>query len=758
MTRTGSGSISHEVRQHTRTRTGLLAIAAVGALALGGCSGGRASPSHESVSSKGVVDGTIIATGDNSEWLSYGRTYDEQRYSPLDAINRTNVGELGLAWSSDLDTARGQESTPLVIDGVIYITTAWSKVRAYDAKSGKELWAYDPEVPGATGVKGCCDVVNRGLAAWGDKLFLGTFDGRLVALDRKTGKVAWTQVTTDPAKPYTITGAPRVVKGLVIIGNGGAEMGVRGYVTAYHADTGKQAWRFYTVPDAPGKNSEKYLKDAEKTWHGQYWAEGGGGTAWDSMAYDPELDLLYIGVGNGSPWNQGIRSEGKGDNLYLSSIVAVRPETGEYVWHFQTTPGETWDFTATQSIILADLTIGGKTRKVLMQAPKNGFFYVIDRETGKFISGKNFVPVNWATGLDPVTGRPIENPEARYYKTGKMWVGSPGAGGAHSWHPMAYSPKDKLVFIPAQHAALPYFPDKDWKPAKKGFNTGVDMSAGAMPADPAVRKAAAEATWGELIAWDPVAQKARWSVKFPSVNNGGVLATGGGLVFQGNMTQNLAAYASDSGKKLWSYPVQTGIVAPPITYEIDGTQYVAVVAGWGGIWALAPGILSQDGGPIRNVSRLLVFKLGGKATLSKPMTLDQLPLDPPAFAGTKEQVAKGAYRFARFCSTCHGDAAVGGGELPDLRRSAFIQQRDAFQQVVHDGALTDLGMVSFADVMKPEEIEDVRQYVIHRANEDKALEAAGGKAPAAPSPTPADKATQAAAQIVKDQEKTGPRR
>ncbi len=753
--RTGLLTGAHEdENRRTAPRRGAWALAfvALGALALSGC--GKA-PASEKV--EGAVNGELIASGLDSGWQSYGRTYDEQRYSPLEQINRDTVGQLGLAWSADLDTSRGQESTPLVIDGVIYITTAWSKVRAYDARTGKELWGYDPEVPGATGVKGCCDVVNRGLAAWGDKLFLGTFDGRLVALDRKTGKPVWIKETVDPSKPYTITGAPRVVKGLVLIGNGGAEMGVRGYITAYDAQTGKQVWRFYTVPDAPGKNTEKYLKDAEKTWFGDYWAEGGGGTAWDSMAYDPELDLLYIGVGNGSPWNQGYRSEGKGDNLYLSSIVAVRPETGEYVWHFQETPGETWDFTATQSIILADLVIGGKKRKVLMQAPKNGFFYVIDRETGQFISGKNFVPVNWATGLDPVTGRPIENPDARYYKTGKMWIGSPGAGGAHSWHPMAYSPKDKLVFIPAQHASLPYFPDKNWKPKPKGFNTGVDMSAAAMPADPAVRKAAADATFGELMAWDPVAQKKVWSVTFPSANNGGVLATGGGLVFQGNMTSTFAAYASDTGKKLWSYPVQTGVVAPPITYEIEGTQYVALVAGWGGIWALAPGILSQDGGPIRNVSRLLVFKLGGTAKLSKHLNLDSLPLDPPDFTGTKDQLAKGAYRFGRFCSTCHGDAAIGGGVLPDLRRSGFIKDHDAFQQVVHDGALSDLGMASFADTLDPDEIEDVRQYIIHRANEDKALEKKTGKAPVAG--TPADKATEAAAEIVRDQEKTsGPRK
>ncbi len=413
---------------------------------------------------KDAVNAARILKADTSEWLSYGRTYDEQRFVPLDAINQENVAQLGLDWFADLDTARGQEATPIVIDGVLYITTAWSKVKAYDGLTGKLLWEYDPKVPGETAVKGCCDVVNRGLAAWGGNLFLGTLDGRLVALDRKTGKEVWSKVTVNQDEPYTITGAPRVIDGKVIIGNAGAEMGVRGYISAYDAADGEELWKFYTVPDKPGSNEEKYLSDAEKTWKGEYWKQGGGGTVWDAMAFDPELDLLYIGVGNGSPWNQAYRSPGGGDNLYLSSIVAIRPKTGEYVWHFQTTPGETWDFTATQHIMLADMDIGGKTRKVLMQAPKNGFFYVLDRETGEYISGKNYVDVTWATGLD-AKGRPIDNPDSRYDKTGKPWIGLPGAGGGHNWHPMAFSPKENLVYIPSILAAFPYIPVGDWNPA-----------------------------------------------------------------------------------------------------------------------------------------------------------------------------------------------------------------------------------------------------------------------------------------------------
>lgn len=671
----------------------------------------------------GAIDQTSLeqAASDTARWLSYGRTYDEQRHSPLDRINSGNVASLGLAWFADLDTARGQEATPLVIDGNIYITTAWSKVKAYDATNGKLLWAFDPEVPGETAVKACCDVVNRGLAAWGDRLYLGTLDGRLIALDRNSGKPVWSKITVDQSKPYTITGAPRVIDGKVIIGNGGAEMGVRGYVAAYDAADGKELWRFYTVPDAPGKNDKPYLKAAESTWKGEYWELGGGGTVWDSMAYDPELDLLYVGVGNGSPWNQAYRSPGGGDNLYLSSIVALRPSTGEYVWHYQTTPGETWDYTATQHIMLADLEIGGSVRKVLMQAPKNGFFYVIDRATGKLISANNYAPVNWAKGIDLKTGRPIENPEARIDRSGKPFVAMPGPGGAHNWQPMAFDPKTGLVFIPVQEAAFPYIPEANWKRAAQGFNNGIDFAAGAMPADPKVRAGALAATKGALIAWDPVRQKEVWRVAFKGPWNGGLLATAGGLVFQGNSASEFAAYDAASGKRLWSSDVQTGIMAAPITYELGSEQYVAVLAGWGGSWALSPGILSEVGGPVRNISRLLVYKLGGKAKLPPAPPLVRLPLDPPPVTGTAQQIANGARHFGRFCGVCHGDAAYGSTVLPDLRRSGLLADGKGWTAVVHDGALKSNGMVGFANVLSKADVEAVRHYVIKRANEDKSL-------------------------------------
>lgn len=713
---------------------GAAALMLAGGL-LAACSGLLGSAGDESAAG-GITAAMLVgADADSANWISHGRTYSEQRYAPLDQINRENVGQLGLAWYADMDTARGQEATPLVIDGKLYLTTAWSKVKAFDAATGKPLWSYDPKVPGETAVKACCDVVNRGLAAWGDKLFLGTLDGRLVALDRNSGKVVWETVTVDQSKSYTITGAPRVIDGKVIIGNGGAEFGVRGFVAAYDAETGKRLWQFFTVPEGgQGKEAPAYLQKAAETWNMDALAAsdaiGGGGTVWDSMAYDPELDLLYIGVGNGSPWNRAYRSPGKdgtgaGDNLYLSSIVAIRPKTGEYVWHYQTTPGETWDFTATQHIILADLTIDGRVRKVLMQAPKNGFFYVIDRETGKFISARPYVTVNWASGIDPVTGRPIENPETRVDKTGKPALVTPGALGGHNWHPMAFHPGEGLVYIPAFEAGMMYAPEANWKPDRaRGFNVGFNLGAGDLPPDGGFRRQVAGSLRGMLVAWDPVAQKPRWTVEHPGPWNGGLLATAGGLVFQGTAGSEFNAYDAANGKKLWSFAAQTGVVAPPITYSVGGEQYVAVLAGWGGAYALSvDGDIIRRKAPVRNISRLLVFKLGGTAKLPPEPALAELPLDPPPSRASAEVIALGQAKYGRYCAVCHAPGAVGSTVLPDLRRAGSLESAEAWAAVVEGGALKDNGMASFKGSLSKAEIEAIRAYVIKRANEDKALEA-----------------------------------
>ncbi len=705
-------------------------LLALGAIGIASCS--------EIAGEEGGVDAAmLVAAGeDNANWITHGRTYSEQRFSPLDQISADNVGDLGLEWFADMDTARGQEATPLVMDGKLYLTTAWSKVKAFDAATGEPLWDYDPEVPGETAVKACCDVVNRGLAAWGNSLFLGTLDGRLVSLDRDSGDVEWEVQTTDPDQSYTVTGAPRVIDGKVIIGNGGAEFGVRGYIAAYDANDGSELWRFYTVPEGTeDESSPAYLQDAAETWNTEVLASsdaiGGGGTVWDSMAYDPELNLLYIGVGNGSPWNRAYRSPGEdgtgeGDNLYLSSIVALNPDTGEYAWHYQTTPGETWDYTATQHIILADMEIEGEERQVLMQAPKNGFFYVIDRATGEFISAEEYIPQNWAEGIDE-TGRPIFNAAARVDVTGEPALVMPGPLGGHNWHPMAFHPGEGLVYIPAFEAATVYAPEADWKPdTARGFNVGFDLGSGDLPPDLGFRREVYGTVKGKLLAWDPAAQEARWEVEFAGPWNGGILATGGGLVFQGNSSSEFAAYSASSGEKLWSFGAQTGIVAPPITYSVDGEQYVAVLAGWGGAYAItADGHLIDSQGPVRNVSRLLVFKLGAGGELPAELELASLPLDPPPSRASEEVIAAGATKYARYCAVCHAPGAVGSTVLPDLRRSGTLGNAQSWAAVVHDGILKDNGMVSFADSMSREEIEAIRAYVIHRANEDKALEGSG---------------------------------
>ncbi|WP_043115012.1 PQQ-dependent dehydrogenase, methanol/ethanol family [Solimonas soli] len=662
------------------------------------------------------------AASDADNWLSHGRGYDETRHSPLKQIDAGNVGKLGLAWSYDLDTRRGQEATPLVVDGTLYTTSAWSKVFAFDAVSGRLLWSYDPQVPGETAVKACCDVVNRGVAYWGGKVFVGTLDGRLIGLDARSGKMLWSTVTVDRSRNYTITGAPRVVKGRVLIGNGGAEFGVRGYLSAYDADTGKLVWRFYTVPGEPGVKdgaaSDEILAKVSDTWSGEWWKNGGGGgTVWDSMAYDPELDLLYIGVGNGSYWRRTLRSAGGGDNLFLASIVALRPETGQYVWHYQETPGDQWDYVATSHMILADLKIEGQMRKVLMQAPKNGFFYVLDRVTGKLISAAPYVPVNWAKGIDKATGRPIFNPDADYAKTGKPWLAMPGALGAHDWMPMAYNPDTGYVYIPAYELGFPYVVDPTFAPKPKGVNLGVDLGALNLPDDPQVKAAVRKSVKGYLIAWDPKSQKEVWRVPQPSAWNGGLLSTSGNLVFEGDGGCMFNAYDARTGEKLWSYDVQTGVIAPPITWAKDGKQYVTLVAGWGGAFPLLVGGLSWgEKGPVPNRSRVLTFSLGGDKRLPAPAPETPKPLQTPPQIGDAATIALGRKAYDRTCVVCHGSGAVSGGIAPDLRYSVAIANKAYWDGIVSDGVLSARGMVGFKENFTPEEIEAIRAYVISRAH------------------------------------------
>ncbi len=650
------------------------------------------------------------ADQDTGNWVMYGRTYDDHRFSPLNQINEQTVGKLGLAWSRELGTTRGLEATPLVEDGVIYTTGSWSVVYAIDAKTGEVRWTYDPKVPRERAYFICCDVVNRGVALYRGKVYVGTLDGRLIALDEHTGAPVWTESTTDPAKPYSITGAPRIAKGLVIVGNAGAENGVRGYITAYDAETGKMSWRFYTVPGDPSKGFEsKAMETAAKSWSGEYWKTGAGGTPWEGMVYDPALDLLYFGTGNATAWYRALR--GGGDSLYTASIIAVHAGSGELAWYFQTTPGENWDYDATQPLMQADLTIGGRARKVIMQANKNGFFYVLDRETGEFISGAPFVSgVTWATGLDPKTGRPIESPTG--YADLKPVIVSPSPDGAHNWNPMAFSPATGLVYLGAKAGTqFLHAPDPKWKYDPERSNLGLDgMYDGALNAQlismPPAR--------GELVAWDPVAQKAAWRVTNPTVEDGGVLATGGNLVFQGRGDGLLVAYRATDGKQLWTFDAGTGIMAPPVTYTVDGAQYLSVMVGWGG----APGLFNAPGeGPVKHgYGRILTFSLNGTATLKAPPYGHK---DPPTPAITSnaspKTVHEGNLLFNSNCAPCHGINAV-AGPVPDLRY-ASKEIHDDFENIVLGGSRASAGMPSFKNILNAEQVRAIQAYVVSRARE-----------------------------------------
>ncbi|MGJ8563341.1 MAG: PQQ-dependent dehydrogenase, methanol/ethanol family [Alphaproteobacteria bacterium] len=669
----------------------------------------------EKPSSVDVTAETIIKAAPES-WVTHGGSYDEQRHSALTQVNTDTIGDLGLAWSYDLDSSRGIEATPIVHDGIMYVTSTWNVVHAMDAKTGAPIWTFAPDIDKVQASNACCDIVNRGVAIWGNAVFTATIDGRLIALDAKTGEKLWDVLTIDKSKPYTITGAPRVIKGKVIIGNGGAELGVRGYVSAYDAKSGDMDWRFYTVPGNPADGFENdTMEMAAKTWTGEYWAAGGGGTAWDAMAYDTELDLLYFGVGNGSPWNQSIRSPEGGDNLFLSSMVAVRPDTGEYVWHYQTTPGETWDYTATQHLILSDLEIDGKLRKVIMQAPKNGFFYVIDRTNGEFISAKNFVDVNWATHIDQETGRPVEIPAARYYgKTPHLQL--PGPLGAHNWHPMSFSPKTGLVYIPAQEAPWVYGERENYKQSDTGWNTGTEFSYGMLPEDKPTFKALKAMLKGRLLAWDPVTQKEAWAFEHKGPWNGGVLSTGGDLVFQGTADAHFAAYNAATGERVWRFFTQTGIVAAPVSYAIDGEQYVAVAAGYGGSYVLGFGGVMPSGSDF-NSGRVLVFKLGAKEILPTPESEAAMDYELPEPVSVSEEVfAKGKQAYANSCSICHGDQAYASGLTPNLRFSGVTKDAELWQEVIRGGMLAENGMPNFSKQYDTETVEGIRAYVIAQAN------------------------------------------
>jgi quinohemoprotein ethanol dehydrogenase len=654
-----------------------------------------------------AVDGTWIKNNaaTSKDWPTVGLDFGETRFSKLDQINAGNVKNLGLAWSYDLDSARGVEATPIVVDGIMYVTAPWSIVHAIDARTGKKIWTFDPEVARDKGYRGCCDVVNRGVALHKGKVFVGAYDGRLIALDAASGKKVWEKDTIiDHKHSYTITGAPRVANGKVIIGNGGAEYGVRGYVTAYDAETGNQAWRWFVVPGDPSKPYEdESTAAAAKTWDpaGNYWVNGGGGTVWDSITFDPDLNMVYLGTGNGSPWNRNLRSPAGGDNLYLASIVALNADTGKYLWHYQETPGDNWDYTSTQPMILADLTIDGQPRKVILHAPKNGFFFVIDRTNGKFISAKNFVDVNWATGYD-ANGRPIEVAEAR--SPDKPFDSIPGPYGAHNWHPMSFNPNTGLVYLPAQNIPTNLTGQKSWKHDAKqpgefmgnlGWNVGYAINA-TPPKAP---------MFGRLIAWDPVKQKEAWRQEHVSPWNGGTLTTAGNLVFQGTADGRFVAYNATTGEKLWDSPTGTGVVAAASTYMIDGKQYVSVAVGWGGVYGVTARATEHN-----NPGTVYTFAVDGKAPLpaftkyQMENLLSGVKYDPA-------DVAPGTLLYVSNCAICHGVPGVDkGGNVRNLAYVGADPIRN-LKAVVFSDAYTARGMPNFTGKLSDDDVVKLTAFI-----------------------------------------------
>jgi quinohemoprotein ethanol dehydrogenase len=647
-------------------------------------------------------------------WLAFGRTYSEQRFSPLTQINQSNVGGLELEWYVDLPNSRSLVSTPLVVDGIMYFISSMNIVRAVDATSGEELWRYDPQVAQYASRRMRAGWDNsRGIGIWEDKVFVATWDGRLIGIDRNDGRELWSVQTIDPELAMYITGAPKIFKGKVLIGNGGTENGPnRGYITAYDADTGEYAWRFWIVPGNPADGFEDAAMEmAAETWTGEWWRHGGGGNAWHGFTYDAELDQLYIGTGNGSPWNRKIRSPGGGDNLFLSSIVALDPDTGEYLWHYQTAPGDTWDYTSTMDIVLADLTIEGEQVKALMHAPKNGFFYVINRENGELISAENYTEVTWASEVDLETGRPIENPGVRYELEPVDIAPTPIGG--HSWHAMSYNPGTGLVYIPTIHwqnrftdadVDLENFQAEGWR-----IELGVGYEFGASTRD--------DGATGTLQAWDPVRQQQIWEIPAEGAWDAGTLTTASNLVFQGKANGHLRAFNALTGEQLWDENLGLGISAPPITYSVNGRQYLAILVGWGGAMSALGGQEMADYGWAYgdHTRRLLAFSLDGTRTVpvSAPPRVPT-PLATSDFIVDGATAESGELDYESICSFCHGGAAVAAGMAPDLRASGVILSADTFEQVVRGGALASRGMPPFAD-FSDAELNQMRHYIRQQA-------------------------------------------
>ncbi|MEP7314644.1 MAG: PQQ-dependent dehydrogenase, methanol/ethanol family [Pseudomonadota bacterium] len=661
----------------------------------------------------------------DAEWATHGRDTTEQRYSPLTQVDATNVSQLGLAWFTNLAEKGGYQSTPLVLDGRMYVTTPWSKVYAFDAKTGKSLWKFDPDVPREiAGASLCCNISNRGVAYWNGKIIWGTLDGRLVAVNAKTGKKIWEVQVTDPNMAYSITGAPRIGNGKVFIGEGGGEFYTRGFLAAHDADTGKALWRFWTVPGNPAKGQDNAASDsvmpmAARTWTGEWWTAGGGATVWDGILYDPQTDSVIFGTGNGIPWPANLRSPGGGDNLFVASIVAVDAKTGKYKWHYQTNPMEGFDFDSTSPLTVADIVVAGQKKHVVMQAPKNGVFYVIEVATGKVVSADPFVPsINWATGFDEKNNwAPILNPEADYARTGKGFYVVPSR--AHAWSSQSFNPNTGLMYVPASYGVGAYVAEKG---ARILGNQLVDVAFGKQP-DASLTRPVIKDPGSYLVAFDPVKRRVAWTQRQAS-GSAGTLTTAGNLIFQGAAGQKLSAMRADTGEIIWTTPTQGNVVPGPVSYSIDGVQYVAAISSASTGFAAALG-----------TNHLLVYKLGGTVTMPPAPPVAPLVLNPPENFGDDGVRKHGQDVYERSCTGCHEGGRMFTG-YPDLNYTVALGNQGMFKAIVIDGALRENGMMPFNKSLSADDAEAIRSYLTYRANELKKNPPRGFGLPGGPPPPP----------------------